>query len=73
MNAQGHFVEVKAVPDRPRRFVFALLNNFTMLSFASAVESLRIANRMAGRGFMIGFYWARAGIVWCVQQVPNSR
>ena len=48
MNAQGHFVEVKAVPDRPRRFVFALLNNFTMLSFASAVESLRIANRMAG-------------------------
>ncbi len=34
---------------RPKRFVFVLLENFTMLSFASAVESLRIANRMAGR------------------------
>lgn len=33
----------------PRRFVFVLLEQFTLLSFASAVESLRIANRMAGR------------------------
>ena len=32
---------------RPRRFLFVLLNNFTMLSFASALECLRIANRMA--------------------------
>jgi transcriptional regulator GlxA family with amidase domain len=32
-----------------RRFVFVLLDNFTLLSFASAIESLRIANRMAGR------------------------
>lgn len=32
----------------PRRFVFVLLENFTLLSFASALESLRIANRMAG-------------------------
>ena len=32
----------------PRRFVFVLLDNFTLLSFASALESLRIANRMAG-------------------------
>ena len=30
-----------------RRFVFVLMENFTLLSFASAVESLRIANRMA--------------------------
>jgi transcriptional regulator GlxA family with amidase domain len=33
----------------PRRFVFVLLDNFTLLSFASALESLRIANRMLGR------------------------
>ncbi len=33
--------------DKPRRFVFVLLENFTLLSFAAAVESLRIANRMA--------------------------
>ncbi|NBR88756.1 MAG: GlxA family transcriptional regulator [Rhodobacteraceae bacterium] len=30
----------------PRRFVFVLLDNFTLLSFASALECLRIANRM---------------------------
>ena len=34
--------------DQPRRFVFVLLEKFTMLSFASALDCLRIANRMAG-------------------------
>ncbi|MEM6634939.1 MAG: GlxA family transcriptional regulator [Pseudomonadota bacterium] len=34
---------------KPKRFVFVLLNNFTMLCFSAAVESLRIANRMAGK------------------------
>ncbi|WP_264213574.1 GlxA family transcriptional regulator [Leisingera thetidis] len=33
---------------QPKRFVFVLLDKFTMLSFASAVECLRIANRMNG-------------------------
>ncbi len=33
----------------PRRFVFLLLDQFTMLSFAGALEPLRIANRMLGR------------------------
>ncbi len=33
----------------PRRFVFVLLNQFTLLCYACAVESLRIANRMGGR------------------------
>ena len=33
---------------KPRRFVFVLLDQFTMLCFACAVESLRIANRMSG-------------------------
>ena len=36
-------------PAKPRRFVFVLLDQFTMLCFACAVESLRIANRMAGQ------------------------
>ncbi|MDQ2065627.1 GlxA family transcriptional regulator [Xinfangfangia sp. CPCC 101601] len=31
-----------------RRFVFLLLDGFTMLAFASAIEPLRIANRIAG-------------------------
>ena len=37
-------------PAKPRRFVFVLLEEFTMLCFSAAVESLRIANRMSGRG-----------------------
>lgn len=34
---------------RPERFLFLLLDNFTMIAFAGAIEPLRIANRMAGR------------------------
>lgn len=33
----------------PRRFVFVLLPSFSLLSFASAVEALRIANRSSGQ------------------------
>lgn len=33
----------------PQRFHFVLLDQFTMLSFACAVEALRLANRMSGR------------------------
>jgi transcriptional regulator GlxA family with amidase domain len=36
-------------PKRPERFVFLLLENFTLIAFAGAIEPLRIANRMAGR------------------------
>ena len=35
--------------DKPRRFVFVLLDQFSLLSFATAIECLRIANRMAER------------------------
>jgi len=42
----------------PRRFVFVLLDQFTMLCFASAVEALRIANRMSGRRL---YEWILAG------------
>ncbi len=45
-------------PAKPRRFVFVLLDNFTMLCFSCALESLRIANRMAGRTL---YSWALAG------------
>ncbi len=44
--------------DAPRRFVFLLLDRFTMLSFASAVEPLRIANRVVGAQI---YAWALAG------------
>lgn len=42
----------------PRRFVFLLLDRFTMLAFAGAIEPLRIANRVAGRRL---YRWFLAG------------
>lgn len=33
----------------PEKFVFLLLDNFTLIAFASAIEPLRLANRIAGR------------------------
>ncbi|MBF9041971.1 helix-turn-helix domain-containing protein [Rhodobacterales bacterium HKCCE4037] len=44
--------------EAPKRFVFVLLDQFTMLCFSSAVESLRIANRMAGREL---YQWSLIG------------
>lgn len=38
----------------PRRFVFLLLDRFTMLSFACAIEPLRLANYVAGRQLYTG-------------------
>ncbi|MEM8979222.1 MAG: GlxA family transcriptional regulator [Pseudomonadota bacterium] len=48
MAEEPQLVEVED-PGKPRRFVFVLLQNFTLLSFSAAVESLRIANRVSGR------------------------
>ncbi|TKA95784.1 GlxA family transcriptional regulator [Cereibacter changlensis] len=47
-----------AKTESPRRFVFLLLDRFTMLSFAGAIEPLRIANRVAGAPL---YSWALAG------------
>ncbi|WP_425050611.1 GlxA family transcriptional regulator [Psychromarinibacter sp. S121] len=49
MELSRHIVEVEDTGKKPSRFVFVLLDNFTMLCFSCALESLRIANRMAGR------------------------
>ena len=35
-------------PAQPRRFVFLLLERFTMMAFASAIEPLRLANQVSG-------------------------
>lgn len=43
---------------KPKRFVFVLLNDFTLLSFASAVDCLRLANRRLGRKH---YSWVLAG------------
>ncbi len=38
---------LNGAPRHPKRFVFVLLDNFTLLSFAGAIDALRIANRLA--------------------------
>ena len=48
MSLEPQIVEVDH-SGKPRRFVFVLMNDFTMLCFAAAIESLRIANRTAGK------------------------
>ncbi|MDM8167750.1 GlxA family transcriptional regulator [Roseovarius sp.] len=50
-------VEVKA-QGAPRRFVFVLLENFSLLSFAAALDCLRIANRMADKTL---YTWVTTG------------
>ncbi|MGB0958734.1 MAG: GlxA family transcriptional regulator [Halocynthiibacter sp.] len=42
-------VDVEDTGEKPRHFVFALLDNFSILSFACAIDALRIANRMSGK------------------------
>ena len=42
----------------PRRFVFLLLDKFTMVNFAGAIEPLRIANRAAGEAL---YTWRLCG------------
>ena len=48
MNATPPPADTPRAAVRTRRFVFVLLDQFTMLCFACAVEALRIANRQAG-------------------------
>jgi len=48
MTIEPQIVDVEHA-GKPRRFVFVLMDKFTMLCFASAVECLRIANRTAGK------------------------
>ncbi len=66
MQEQRQIVKVDSDDKRPRRFVFVLLDNFTMLCFSAALESLRIANRMADRTL---YSWRLVGeggdIVYC--------
>ena len=49
MQTQSKPTEKRNPDGQPKRYVFVLLERFSMLSFASAVECLRIANRMSGR------------------------
>ena len=44
---QQKSITIATQRDRSRRFAFVLVDSFSLLSFASALDALRIANRMA--------------------------
>lgn len=44
-----NIIDVDTSRDTPSRYIFVLLDQFTLLSFAAAVDCLRIANLMAGQ------------------------
>jgi len=46
---ENSVIKFNANVKSPRRFVFVLIENFTLLSFSSALDALRIANRMSGK------------------------
>jgi len=48
MQPESGKVDVQA-PGAPKRFVFVLLRNFSLLSFSAALDCLRVANRMSGQ------------------------
>ena len=58
LDQSRQIVDVSAAGTKPRRFVFVLLDGFTMLCFACALESFRIANRMSGKSL---YRWVIAG------------
>ncbi len=49
MPEQLQVVDVDNSPVKPRQFMFVLLDQFSILSFASALDCLRIANRMSNK------------------------
>ena len=49
MLKENSIIRLKTEVKSPRRFVFVLMENFTLLSFSSALDALRIANRMSGK------------------------
>ena len=46
---ENSIIKLNTEVKSPRRFVFVLVENFTLLSFSSALDALRIANRMSGK------------------------
>ena len=58
MSQTRQLVDIDAIGEKPTRFVFVLLHNFTLLSFASAIEPLRLANQACGKTL---YTWILAG------------
>jgi len=47
MVTQSNLISVSNQQGGPRRFAFVLIEEFSLLSFAAALDALRIANRMS--------------------------
>ncbi|NRB17094.1 MAG: GlxA family transcriptional regulator [Rhodobacteraceae bacterium] len=58
MQEQRLLVEIDSATDRPRRFVFVLMDKFSLLCFSASLECLRIANRMSGKEL---YTWVLSG------------
>ena len=58
MSSQRPATRMPQTADKPRRFVFVLMDQFSLLCFATAIECLRIANRMSGRRLYV---WTTIG------------
>ncbi|MGA0531671.1 GlxA family transcriptional regulator [Hansschlegelia sp. KR7-227] len=54
-------VPSRAQPARPTTIGFLLVERFSMIAFASAIEPLRLANRGAGRALYDLSIWSRSG------------
>ena len=63
---ENSVIKFNANVKAPRRFVFVLMENFTLLSFSSALDALRIANRMSGKTlYQWTFIGENEGVVSC--------
>ena len=63
---ENSVIKFNANVKSPRRFIFVLMENFTLLSFASALDALRIANRMSGKTlYEWTFIGENEGVVSC--------
>ena len=63
---ENSVIKFNANVKTPRRFVFVLMENFTLLSFSSALDALRIANRMSGKTlYEWTFIGENEGVVSC--------
>ena len=63
---ENSVIKFNANVKSPRRFVFVLMDNFTLLSFSSALDALRIANRMSGKTlYEWTFIGENEGVVSC--------
>ncbi|MCX7559784.1 GlxA family transcriptional regulator [Sulfitobacter sp. F26204] len=66
MSVSRSAIRIPLDTDKPKRFVFVLLDQFSLMCFATAIDSLRIANRMGGKALYVWTTMGEGGdIVQC--------